>query len=158
MLGRTGVILAAAALSLGATPAGHGGLWEGGAQPQPQAAPVDSLTAEGRASRGPCELAGADRARTSSTRCIACHDGSTGAPIEFRMAPDATGGMSHPVEVDYDAASLRDPTHYHPSAALPREVPLVNGKVTCTSCHDGASPDPKRVAMVPRLCESCHAL
>ncbi len=88
---------------------------------------------------------------------MACHDGSAGAPIEFRMGPDATG-MSHPVEVDYAATVARQPDRYHPAAALPPELPLVNGKVACTTCHDGASPDPKRVVAVPRLCESCHRM
>ncbi len=160
MPGRAGVILAAAALALGAGAAaadgaGSGWLWDPRAAP-PATPREGQLTAAGRASMGPCELDGASRARTPSIRCMACHDGSAGATVSFQMSADGRG-MSHPVEVDYGAAVARDPAHYHPQATLPREVPLVNGKVACTSCHDGASPDPTRVAMVPHLCASCHA-
>ncbi|HET8542163.1 MAG TPA: hypothetical protein VFL83_19960 [Anaeromyxobacter sp.] len=104
-----------------------------------------------------CELRGADRARTSSLRCMACHDGGSAPMIAFQMSADGRG-MSHPVEVDYAATAARHPERYHPPASLPRDVPLVRGRVACTSCHDGASPDPKRVAVVPLLCESCHRL
>lgn len=160
MLGRAGVILAAAALSLGAPAAGDGGETGGGLW-DPHA-PVrisreGPVTPQARAAGGVCELEGADRATTSSQRCIACHDGTAGSPIAFGVRPDGIGS-SHPVEVDYGAAAARQPGRYHPAAMLPREIPLVNGRVACTSCHDGASPDPKRVVRATRLCQSCHAL
>ncbi len=157
MLGRAGAILAAAALSLGASAAaaGGGGLWDSHA---PVRFPTEgAVTRQARASDGVCELQGADRATTSSARCLGCHDGSVAAAIELDTRPGGIGA-SHPVEVDYAQAAARQPRRYHPAATLPREVPLVNGKVTCTSCHDGASPDPKHVAIGSRLCKSCHDL
>lgn len=154
---RAGAILAAVAVAAGAAAAERGGgLWDPRGAPAP-AGESGGLTAEGRASKPVCELERADRASTPSLRCMGCHDGSAGASIEFHMAPGANG-MSHPVEVDYAGVAARQPDRYHPAQALPREIPLVNGKVACTSCHDGASPDPKRVVAVPRLCESCHDL
>lgn len=48
--------------------------------------------------------------------------------------------------MDYASAQAREPARYAPAAALPPEVVLVDGKVTCTSCHDAASPHPKRAA------------
>lgn len=161
MLGRAGAILAATALSLGAAAAAEdgmasgGGLWDSGASARiPR---EGAVTRAARAGDGVCELEGADRARTTSARCIACHDGTAGRAVEVHTAPDGIG-RSHPVEVDYGAAAARQPGRYHPAAMLPREIPLVDGKVACTSCHDGASREPKRVAMRTRLCESCHDL
>ncbi len=162
---RAGGILAAAALSIGAAVAAAEGGAEGGGPWDPHGVPARipgsagsaGLTEAGRASMGPCELEGAERSTTSSMRCIACHDGTAGPAVAFQMAPDGRG-MSHPVEVDYGAAVARQPDRYHPAATLPPEVPLVNGRITCTTCHDGASPDPKHVAIPRRLCESCHAL
>jgi hypothetical protein len=38
------------------------------------------------------------------------------------------------------------------------DVPLVDGKVACTSCHDGASPHPKRAVDPANLCAACHRM
>jgi hypothetical protein len=84
-----------------------------------------------------------DRAAAAPLRCIGCHD--------------AAASASHPL-VDYASVALRDPERFVPPARLAREVPLVGGKIACTSCHDGASRDPKHVAIAARLCESCHQL
>jgi hypothetical protein len=139
MVGWGWAALAAAALALGAAPGekGHG--------------------APARPGGSVCELRGADRATTPSVRCMACHDGGAGQPIEFPMGGDQDS-MSHPVDVDYAATAARHPDRYASPAALPREVPLVQGKVSCTSCHDGASPDPRHVAIPERLCQSCHRM
>jgi hypothetical protein len=94
-----------------------------------------------------CELGRSDRARTPSTRCLACHDGTAAAAL----------GPSHPVEVDYARAAMRDPRRYVPASALPREITLVNGNVSCASCHDAASPQRAHTAMAG-LCQACHRL
>jgi predicted CXXCH cytochrome family protein len=106
---------------------------------------------------GTCELSRVDRRSTPSQACMTCHDGSAGALIGFRMAADGRG-MEHPVTVDYAAAAAAHPDHLRPASALPAEVPLVRGKVECTTCHDGASPDRKRVATVSDLCLACHRM
>jgi hypothetical protein len=95
-----------------------------------------------------CELARADRARTPSSRCLACHDGTSGQCL----------GLSHPVEVDYARAAMRDPGRYVPASALPADVPLVNGRVSCVSCHDGASTHPAHTVEPARLCLACHRM
>lgn len=104
-----------------------------------------------------CALPRVDRARTSSQACMACHDGTAGAGIAFEMRPGGNG-MSHPVEVDYAAAFARRPGEYVPPGAIRADVPLVDGKVSCTSCHDAASPHPKRAVDPVRLCHACHRL
>jgi hypothetical protein len=88
---------------------------------------------------------------------MSCHDGSAGERIGFQMRADGRG-MSHPVTVDYGAVAAADPQHYRPPATLPAEVTLVRGRIECTTCHDGASRDPKRVATVRDLCLACHRL
>jgi predicted CXXCH cytochrome family protein len=143
MLGRAGTALATIALALGAAAEGE--------TDGDRGAPAAGRHAD------VCELRGADRSRTPSVRCMGCHDGSAGASIDYRMVPDGTG-MSHPVEVDYGAAHARRPDRFAPPETLPREVPLVGGRIACTSCHDGSSPDPKRVARVADLCLACHRM
>ena len=53
-------------------------------------------------------------------------------------------GMARlPVEVDYGAAAARQPGRYHPAAMLPREIPLVNGRVACTDLFPHGQRDPQ---------------
>jgi hypothetical protein len=106
---------------------------------------------------GACELSRVERGMASSRSCLACHDGSTGPAIAYQMSPDGRG-MSHPVEIDYQRAAAARPGQYQAITALPPEVPLVAGRIECTTCHDGASHDPKRVVAVRNLCTVCHRL
>jgi predicted CXXCH cytochrome family protein len=106
---------------------------------------------------GTCELGRVDRAATPSRVCMSCHDGTAGAAVGFSMRAGG-GGMDHPVGVDYAAAAARRPGRYVPAGAVPRSVPLVDGRVECTSCHDGASSSPSHVAAQPQLCYACHRL
>jgi hypothetical protein len=133
--------------------------WRGVARAAPLAAALLFGSARGQPEdRGEvCELARVDRARTSSLRCVACHDGSSGVPVT--IGPAGAGHGDHPVEVDYGWTASRSPKRYVPLARLPAEIRLVDGKVTCTTCHDGASPHRGRVALGGRgLCQACHDL
>jgi predicted CXXCH cytochrome family protein len=103
----------------------------------------------------PCELARVDRGRTPSQRCIACH-GDTADATAPRGRP--TTHQSHPVEVDYAGAAARHPDDFVRAARLPPHVPLVDGKVACTSCHDGASRRRGRTVDLESLCTSCHRM
>jgi predicted CXXCH cytochrome family protein len=95
-----------------------------------------------------CLLRWARRSTTPATRCLTCHDGSAARPF------DHLSNGSHPVGVAYDASRV---PLLRPRAALPAQVVLVNGEVACTSCHDGRSATPHRVAMtVGDLCIACH--
>jgi predicted CXXCH cytochrome family protein len=105
-----------------------------------------------------CELEGSIRAATSSRSCMACHDGSAAKPVPtgWRAFGPVT---SHPVGIDYAQAAARHPATYTPASQLPPEVVLVGGKVECTTCHDGASTLPARVANTSgELCLACHRL
>ncbi len=100
-----------------------------------------------------CELGRADRARTPARRCQSCHDGVVASNIEFMPSM----GEGHPVDVDYYQAQAREPELY--AAAPPREMPLIRGRIACTTCHDGASPGRFHVAQLSgaqNLCVACH--
>lgn len=103
-----------------------------------------------------CALRRADRARTPSRVCISCHDGSAGPAISLFARGAARD--SHPVSVDYAGVVARNPDKYEPGSRLPAAVPLVEGKVECTTCHDGRSTTKNRVVEHPQLCTACHRL
>jgi hypothetical protein len=97
-----------------------------------------------------CLLRFARRSTTPASRCLACHDGSAARPF------DHLSNGSHPVGVSYDAGSARIAL-LRPRAMLPAQVVLVDGEVACTTCHDGRSATPHRVALsVGELCTACH--
>jgi predicted CXXCH cytochrome family protein len=104
-----------------------------------------------------CELSRLDRARTPSTACMQCHEGTAGAAVPSRMTVRGDGS-SHRVGVEYAAAAARAPERYAPASALPPDVPLVAGRIECTTCHDGALATPHQVVAQPRLCLACHRL
>lgn len=132
--------------------------WRGAARAAPVAAAL--LSAAGAAGQvlpdEVCELTRVDRAHTPSARCVACHDGSAG--VAMATGPAGDGHGNHPVEVDYAASAARDPERYVPAAMVRPDVPLVDGKVACTSCHDGASPHPRRAVDPANLCAACHRM
>jgi predicted CXXCH cytochrome family protein len=101
-----------------------------------------------------CLLRWARRATTPATKCLQCHDGSAARPIDH--LPGLSSKGSHAVGVSYDAGSMRIPL-LRPRGTLPKEIVLVDGQLACTSCHDGRSSAPHRVALpVGQLCTACH--
>jgi hypothetical protein len=107
---------------------------------------------------GTCELSRVDRRHTTSRSCMTCHDGTGGKAVSFGAR--ATGGLgpSHPVEVDYAAVAAAHPDRFRPAGSLPFAIPLVRGRIECTTCHDGASTSPGRVPPIRDLCLTCHNL
>ena len=98
-----------------------------------------------------CLLSWVRRSKAGTERCITCHDGSAGPAVH--VGPG--GGRNHSVGVRYD--ETKSHTMLRPAAMLPPELVLVNGAVDCTSCHDGSSRLPHRIAVTPeRLCAGCH--
>jgi hypothetical protein len=113
-------------------------------------------------SLGPCELATADRRATPSHRCVACHDGTIAASWVPLPLPGTAGDGEHPVEVDYERARIaRRDAHLRPASELPASLPLVGGKVACTTCHAADSKERGHVAVTlarSAMCFACHAL
>jgi cytochrome c peroxidase len=73
--------------------------------------------------------------------CIRCHDGSraghitvkdANAPMQF-----SSSGLqvNHPVGMNYDDYAATRTQSYTPSFLLDSNIILVDGKVTCVSCH-----------------------
>lgn len=105
-----------------------------------------------------CELTRPGLVRMSSRQCMGCHDGSIGTHADVGLT--STLGGSHPVEMDYESARLSRPSTLVPAVLLPRAVSLDNGRVTCTSCHDVESTQPKHLSVTMEgsaLCQTCHA-
>ena len=118
------------------------------------AAPLPSLDE-------PCTLARVDRYQATTRECLSCHDGMI-APARAISLPAGWGPAAshgdHPVDVSYDQASARNHrlrTRY----ALSRSLALPGGKVTCVTCHDGASREPRHTSLTmsrSALCLGCH--
>lgn len=101
-----------------------------------------------------------------SRECLSCHDGSLGSAESVGSgmwehgAPlsrfDPRGG--HPVGVDYMLAKARR-GGLLPVGALNPAIKLIEGKVSCSSCHDPYSRERKKLVMSmsgSKLCLSCH--
>jgi predicted CXXCH cytochrome family protein len=102
-----------------------------------------------------CALGRVNRQETTAQTCIACHDGTV-ASVSLAAAPGAHD--AHPVDVSYDAATLRN-GRLHRRFDVSRALALPAGKVTCVTCHDGASEEPMHTALPmsgSRMCLSCH--
>jgi hypothetical protein len=119
-----------------------------------------ALTVAGARAGGesPCELNGAIRRTTGSRSCVSCHDGTAAPAISQGTGSAYAGVTSHPVGISYAEAASRHPGTYVPPSQLPKEIVLVGGKVECTTCHDGTSTLPHRVAGESELCLACHRL
>lgn len=94
--------------------------------------------------------------------CLECHgDGDAGdAASEKSTVPNSShelGGLgrSHPVDVDYPS---RD-TGYHPIEELDEKIKLVDGRLTCLTCHE-SSVDRSLVLQTKGglLCIACHEM
>jgi hypothetical protein len=72
--------------------------------------------------------------------CLQCHDGARASHVTTRAAgtPMPMRGsqtLNHPVGMSYDQSVSKDPHSYRPRTALHPNVRLVDGQVTCISCH-----------------------
>jgi hypothetical protein len=76
-----------------------------------------------------------------SLHCLQCHNGSTrGQRVSIKAADtpmrfEGFRSLDHPVGMSYDEHASRDPHRFRPSFSLDRSVRLVDGKVSCISCH-----------------------
>lgn len=72
--------------------------------------------------------------------CLQCHDGSRASHVSVRDAgtPMPIRGsqtLNHPVGMAYDHSVSKDPYGYRSRATLHPNIRLVDGQVTCISCH-----------------------
>lgn len=87
--------------------------------------------------------------------CVGCHDGTIATNREL-CVDQPNRRECHPVEVYYPS----DPARFRQVAvAANGGVRLTFGKITCESCHSGASPANHYLAVDPltgQLCQRCH--
>lgn len=108
---------------------------------------------------------------STSRSCMSCHDGSIGPEANVFFADSIEGFADlfpsshpegvHPVDIDYAAAAQKRPSAFTPEGALPDELRLSEGAVTCVTCHRAASKEPYRVSLSlsgSALCLGCHRL
>lgn len=72
--------------------------------------------------------------------CLHCHDGSRASHVSVRNAGTSmpirgSQTLNHPVGMVYDQSVSKDPHGYQSRAALHPDIRLVDGQVTCISCH-----------------------
>jgi len=148
----TALALASAAALLLTARTAHSEMWSG-----------DDLVRETTL----CALGRVNRAQTDTRTCLGCHDGTSATgvayqrPSELGRSGQSAMHSSHPVDVDYQLAAMKKPGLLHPSGGLPENLLLPHGKVTCVTCHDGASREKNHVSVSmsrSRLCSSCHSI
>lgn len=73
--------------------------------------------------------------------CTQCHDGSRAAHIavkdaEMPLQYSSSGvQINHPIGMDYDYYAARKNGSYKPRHSLDPNIILIDGRVTCVSCH-----------------------
>jgi predicted CXXCH cytochrome family protein len=99
----------------------------------------------------------------SPLECLTCHDGATATSITNCVGvncnlPKGSPGNSHPVEKPYPPAGMEDafvPANQVTAAG----IRLVNGQVSCISCHDLKNPGAQHLIInndKSTLCLGCH--
>jgi predicted CXXCH cytochrome family protein len=101
---------------------------------------------------------------TCSLACLSCHDGINASETRVKTVGEWQVSLdfdqtSHPLGIDYDKALFRN-SGLKPSAFLPSEIILPEGKVGCESCHNLYSTMPYFLVVSNQgsaLCLGCHA-
>lgn len=102
-----------------------------------------------------------------STECLNCHDGINAKSVQHRMSDGNANRTksietiigAHPVGMDYDRFSRG--RKYVTADRLPADMVLMDGKVTCVTCHNLLGSTSKYLAVdntSSRLCFSCHII
>jgi predicted CXXCH cytochrome family protein len=102
-------------------------------------------------------------AEGSPVECLACHDGSAATSVANCVGincnlPKGSPGNSHPVSKPYPPEGRED--DYLPANQVTAAgIRLVNGQVSCISCHDLKNPGAQHLIInngKSTLCLSCH--
>jgi len=100
-----------------------------------------------------------------SMECITCHDGTLASSIHYKVSSRGQGegrsmgsiNGSHPVGSNYTRFTSK--REYVPSYNLPRNMILMNGKISCITCHDMLSRSQAYLVVDmagSNLCFACH--
>lgn len=94
-------------------------------------------------------------AQGNSRECLACHDGSMAKAVSSCLNGRCPVGGSHPVDTPYPPAGHEG--EY--VATVSGSIRLLNGQVTCISCHNLQNPQPDHPSVdlaTTNLCLNCH--
>lgn len=88
--------------------------------------------------------------------CMECHNGNSARHITLKSAntPLQISGMvnvNHPVGMDYNEHANRKPRGYQSRASLDPNILLVDGRVSCVSCHQFKVDDPQQKTAIAQL-------
>jgi cytochrome c peroxidase len=94
--------------------------------------------------------------------CMECHNGGVASHITVKNAnaPLQISGMmnvNHPVGMDYNEHAYRKPRSYQSSVSLDPNIRLVDGRVSCVSCHQLKDDEPQQMAAVQIGNYNCSA-
>lgn len=96
---------------------------------------------------------------SNAYECLSCHDGQVGSPVHMSTKP---GNIfcDHPINMDYPPTKKE--AYYLPlESVTDAGIKLMNGQVTCISCHNLKNPEKAHLA-VPldnsNLCFVCHKI
>ncbi len=116
-------------------------------------------------------------------RCMQCHDGTTARDVALKSASSPLHfvglvNVNHPVGMRYEDSSRKHPNRYRARQLLDPEITLVNGRVSCLSCHRlrNSAPEPtsggqqfvsggretcvasSELTVKKNLCLACHTI
>ena len=91
--------------------------------------------------------------------CLTCHDGSISTARSFCMMESCSSTLNvHPVNMPYPPVDKRRMFN-KPAMIKAAGIKLVNGLVTCVSCHNLANPKLPHLVIGldhSKLCLTCH--
>ena len=76
-----------------------------------------------------------------SAKCLSCHDGLTASDIPIgqqstRTVQTGSSGGSHPIGISYSRAYSGNHDEYVAEASLDPTICLVDGMLSCVTCHE----------------------
>ncbi|MFI4939959.1 MAG: cytochrome c3 family protein [Burkholderiales bacterium] len=97
-----------------------------------------------------------------SLQCMGCHNNQVDAGVTVSqkgIVRHSSGAANHPIGSDYQIASMN--RGFHAKGALPKEIWLPNGKLSCVSCHQAYTQQHGQLVLPndhSSLCAQCHDL
>ena len=102
-----------------------------------------------------------------SAGCLSCHDGKSASNVRpnFRNSPNKKSIMmmisgKHPIGMDYEKYAMSN-HHLKSLDEMGQNLTLVEGRVSCITCHDPLSPENNHLVATQSgvdLCSACHTL
>jgi hypothetical protein len=94
-----------------------------------------------------------------SSDCLSCHNGTSGPHVRYCLLEQkGTGCGGHIVSVSYAEMAAKD-ENLLPLSKLPPQLSLLDGKITCVTCHGTEAHNGIRLIIDNQgsaLCRSCH--